>query len=117
MSSPRSQKRDLGHPNRHECDFVPCHGGLWYSTLGPVSEVRDIFVPFEPQIPFDYAQGGLSTPLGAKNAPNSAQDDIRFWYGLLRHHPRRKNKDAPGVGTQYPVSSIGTTSSCHRPSA
>src|ERR1035437_6580950 len=25
-----------------------------------------------------------STPFGAKSAPNSAQDDIRFWCGLLR---------------------------------
>jgi hypothetical protein len=29
----------------------------------------------KPQIPFDYAQGRLSTPMGAKNAPVSAQDD------------------------------------------
>src|ERR1035437_2387494 len=64
----------------------------------PICEVHDIFVPFEPQMPFDYAQGRLSTPLGAKNAPNSAQDDIRFGYGFLRHHPGRKNKDAPRVG-------------------
>jgi hypothetical protein len=31
----------------------------------------------EPQIPFDYAQGRLSTPMGAKDAPVSAQDDRR----------------------------------------
>ena len=27
------------------------------------------------QVPFDYAQGRLSTVQGAINAPNSAQDD------------------------------------------
>jgi hypothetical protein len=27
------------------------------------------------QIPFGFAQGRLSTAFGAKNAPNSAQDD------------------------------------------
>jgi hypothetical protein len=32
----------------------------------------------EPQIPFDYAQGRLSTAFGAKNAPNFAQDDKLF---------------------------------------
>jgi hypothetical protein len=29
----------------------------------------------QPQVPFDFAQGRLSTAIGAQNAPISAQDD------------------------------------------
>jgi hypothetical protein len=32
----------------------------------------------QPQVPFGYAQGRLSTSLVAKNATNSAQDDSIF---------------------------------------
>jgi hypothetical protein len=33
----------------------------------------------QPQVPFDFAQGRLSTRLGAKIAPNFAQDDSAFY--------------------------------------
>ena len=29
----------------------------------------------QPQVPFDFAQGRLSTPFAAENAANYAQDD------------------------------------------
>jgi hypothetical protein len=32
----------------------------------------------QPQVPFDFAQGRLSTAIGAKYAPISAQDDTLF---------------------------------------
>jgi len=37
----------------------------------------------EPQLPFGFGQGRLSTPLGTKYVPNSAQDDKAFKKRIL----------------------------------
>jgi hypothetical protein len=52
--------------------------GLWDRFQFPESKVRCIGSEEQPQVPFDYAQGRLSTPLVAKCAPNYAQDDSIF---------------------------------------
>jgi hypothetical protein len=41
--------------------------------------VNPKFVAKQPQVPFDFAQGRLSTAIGAQNAPISAQDDSLFF--------------------------------------
>jgi hypothetical protein len=42
----------------------------------------------QPQVPFDYAQGRLSTPLVAKSATNFAQVDSFFLILALEHHTK-----------------------------
>ena len=44
--------------------------------------VNQKFVEEQTQVPFDYAQGMLSTAIGAKYAPISAQDDSLFFTPL-----------------------------------
>jgi hypothetical protein len=53
------------------------------SKSGPLNQQEDAlahvvsqkFVEEQTRVPFDFAQGRLSTAIGAKNAPISAQDD------------------------------------------
>jgi len=53
------------------------HGGLQLKQK--CSSVVDLkFVEKQPQVPFGFAQGGLSTPFVAKSAANSAQDDDSY---------------------------------------
>jgi hypothetical protein len=42
------------------------------------------FVEEQTQVPFDFAQGGLSTAIGAQYAPISAQDDSLFFDANFR---------------------------------
>jgi hypothetical protein len=43
------------------------------------SVVSQQFVEEQTRVPFDFAQGRLSTTIGAKCAPISAQDDSLFY--------------------------------------
>jgi hypothetical protein len=55
----------MGRPRKH-------------GVIGGVREVNPRFVEEQPRVPFDFAQGRLSTAIGAQYGPISAQDDSYF---------------------------------------